>query len=323
MPYGRLAFLGIARETTWGTAVAAADYVRLSPTSYVRPAPEEIEPRSLIGVWDRPRTLRGMQVHRGELNFEVYPNSFGWFLLGALGPVTTTTPTGATVTRDHKFSARTSDFSSTCFLQPFTLELFYDMGQSQQFAGAIFEELSFTVGVREPIMRAQATVIARTLADITKTTPAFEATSPFLYTGARVNLPDPTQFVDCQSITVTIRNPAEALALLGGGTTPSRFVAREQRQVTISGTHLLTKAEWDAFRNATERRLVLIVEGGTIEGSFRYTVTVTVPKFRYTRYDAQVDAAGLLSVDWEGYAVFDFGTDEPLSITLRNSRTAY
>lgn len=89
MPSGRLAFVGLAKETTPGTPVAATNYHRFRGGEAVRTEIEEVTPPNILGVFDEGPTYQGLKTHGGDIPFDAHPNILGFYLLSALGPVTT------------------------------------------------------------------------------------------------------------------------------------------------------------------------------------------------------------------------------------------
>src|SRR3972149_7190953 len=88
-PSGRLAHIGVARQTAWGTPVAAAAYLRFRSESLVTSI-EEVTPPNIQGAPDEGPTYQGFEGHAGDIVFDAHPDILGWFLLSGLGPDTVT-----------------------------------------------------------------------------------------------------------------------------------------------------------------------------------------------------------------------------------------
>lgn len=96
--------VGVAAETTYGTAVTA-DHFYEDVACEFDLQQEEIESASLRAgnmVLRSDRRVNDRLGVEGSLNLEVMTNGFGLLLLHALGAVTISTPSGATNTRLHR-----------------------------------------------------------------------------------------------------------------------------------------------------------------------------------------------------------------------------
>lgn len=136
---GRLADIGIAKETVRGTARASADFflpkVSLSFDDGIEQAIDE----SSIGVIeDSPGAAVIAKFAEGEIEGNIYDKSFGLILLAALGQVATTGPAEVSV-YTHAFSVlqSTQHPSLTLFLD--------DPNQDYTYALAVLETLDLDV----------------------------------------------------------------------------------------------------------------------------------------------------------------------------------
>lgn len=319
---GRLAHIGVGKQTAWGTPVAAAAYLRFVSEA-LSTTIEEVVSQQIQSVPDQGPIYQGAESHSGEIVFEAHPNVLGWFLLSALGPVTTT-QVDVGVRWRHEFTKRVSDFSTESFAQPLTLEIHRDLGQAFQYADAVVNRLALSFGTaQQKVCRVTASVLARNVGRITATSPSFEATQAFRYHQAAITLPDPTAFNTLRELEVTIDNGLRPIELLDGTRLAARLLAEEARVVTVAGAMIMSSAEWDELRNASERALKVVFTGPTL-GTGTYKMTIEVPRFRYSAYDLGVASHGLQFVRFTGKGRYDSAVAaSPVKITLENSQGAY
>lgn len=322
MPSGRRAHIRISKETTFGTPVATGDYFRFQSEDLF-PDIEEVTPPNILGVPFRGPTYQGLKTYQGPLTFDAHPNILGFFLLSALGPVTTV-ETEMGVRWTHTFAARTTEFAAACWLQPMTLEIHKDIGQAFQFAGAVANELEVDFGVDAKVLFARAGIIAKTMARITATTPTFEATQAFRWNQAAITLPDPTAFATLQRLRFVINNQQEGLPFIDGTTEIARIRGgNEPTVINVTGRMLAADAEVTEYLTGTERFLKCVWTGPVL-GAGNYQFTAEFPKFRYIRHRVSIASPGEVFVDFEGEAKYDPGTaNTPMRAILVNSKNGY
>lgn len=323
MPSGRLAHVGLAKEAVFGTAVAATNYHHFRGGENVKTETEEVTPPNIVGVFDEGPTYQGENRHQGDIPFDAHPNILGFYLLSALGTVTTVTDeVGIRFT--HTFAPRQTDFSDVCSLQPLTFEIHRDLGQAFQYAGAVIHRLQLVSGVDEKVVAATAGVMAKAMLRITKTVPTPEATQAFRWNQAAVTLPDPTAFNTMRSLTVAIATPQEALNYLDGSRDPTQIKGgNASRRVTVEGTMRGNSAEYTEFINGTERSLKIVWTGSVLGTNF-FMLTLEFPRFRYLAKDQGVAGPGEIFIEFRGVAKYDAAVaNTPMRAILRNSKASY
>jgi hypothetical protein len=94
MPEGRLAHIGFAKVTTYGTPVAASRFFMFHSESVTSHLQEMIPPQ-ITGFFDEGPSYLGMLEHKGKIKFNVYPQSFGAMMTSYGADSLATTPTFA------------------------------------------------------------------------------------------------------------------------------------------------------------------------------------------------------------------------------------
>jgi hypothetical protein len=320
MPFGVLAHIGLGKETTYGTAVAATDYIRFASEGLSEEI-EQVVSDNIIGVVDEGTSVEGAHTISGDISFEVYPNNIGHLLRAALGaPVTTSVGTGV---YQHVFTPTQSNFSNVCALPPYTFEVNRDLAQAFQYSGGVVDSLTFSFGTDSKIMKASASVIAKALAMITKTTPSFDIADPFLWNQAVITL-NGVQNTNLSTLEFGVSNSLEGRATLDGTKVISRVLRNGARTFPIKfSLELQDMAEYNLFKAQNGVPLKIELTGGVISGANNYKITIDVPKFRFNSFPINVDGTGALTVSAEGAGKYDFTSLYGMKVTLVNSKTSY
>jgi hypothetical protein len=84
MPQGRLGHIGMGKEVTFGTPVAATRYFQFVNESLYTPI-GEVTPPAVVGQFDEGPTFLGVREHKGKVRFNVFPDFFGMLLVAGWG----------------------------------------------------------------------------------------------------------------------------------------------------------------------------------------------------------------------------------------------
>lgn len=324
MPNGALAHLGIGKESTWGTAVAATDYLKFVSEG-ISEEIEQLIPSSMGGIVDEERSFEGLHTIAGDISTDVYPNSLGHLLRSALGAPTTTQPdaTNNPTVYEHVFNPVHDNFLIDCALPPYTVEVHRDLAQAFQYAGTVINDLNLNFGTDNKIMRANAAVIAKKLALITKTTPSFEATAPFLWDQASITI-DGVVNNDVSTLDFGVNNSLEGNETMDGSKEISRIFRSGKRTFPISFTMDLTGlTEFNRFKSQSEVAASITLTGASISGTYNYKLTIDIPKLRYTAFPINVGGAGEVTAQVTGVAKYDAASTYAAKVTLVNTKSDY
>ena len=109
-PEGKLSHIGIAGETYWGTAVAAADYLKFSSESLALSI-EDLVSGSLNGYRDESESHEGLNTVAGDTVHDVHPTNLGYFLRSFFGHPATVAHGTSSYT--HVFNPESGILAST------------------------------------------------------------------------------------------------------------------------------------------------------------------------------------------------------------------
>src|SRR3990167_1506062 len=156
--YGILGHVGIAKETTWGTAVAATDYFK-ALSEGLTAVPDRFQVQSIIGNLYEPDDVAGVLRIGGDLSAAAHPVSIGHFLNAAFGNNSGSVVLSGFLFK-NEFTARTSDASSLHPLPAYTMEIFRDITSSQQYDGCQFANVQMAIQPNQEL-RVTAQVIGK------------------------------------------------------------------------------------------------------------------------------------------------------------------
>jgi hypothetical protein len=322
MPIGSLAHVGLGKETTFGTPVAATDYIRFASES-LNETIEQVKSDGIMAVFDEMPQLEGAHTVDGDISFDVYPNIVGHLLRSAFGAPTTTAVAGSTGAYTHVFTPIQTNFAANCALPPYTFEVNRDIGQAFQYTGAVVNELTLNFGSDKKIMQGQASVIAKALALITKTTPTFDAQDPFTWNQAVITLNGTTN-TNVSTIEFGIKNELEAKDVLDGTRFVGRIVRNGRRSFPIKYTlELADQTEYALFRAQNEVALKIELTGGIAAGTANYKLTIDVPKFHFNTFPINVGGSGSLTAAVDGVAEYSPVDTYAMKVTLVNTKASY
>jgi hypothetical protein len=325
MPVGSLGHIGIAKEVTFGTPVAAADYIPFVSESVVANI-EQIISESNRGIYDESPSYAGGKTYAGDIIFDVHPASLGFFLRSALGAPVTTQPdaVGAPTVYSHVFKPVQAPFNELCHLPPYTLEIHRDAASAWRYTSAVVNQLQLQVSTSQKIMRGTASLIAKSGSTLAATTPSLETSAPFLWNQLAVSLGG-SSYAAVEDITIIALNNLEGIMTMNADSEISRIKRNGKRQFTLNMTIDFGDAitEYTNFINQTEQALDLVFTGANISGTFDNSLTLNMPKVRYTAYPVNIGGPGRLTVAVAAAVKYDAVSGYALQATLQNTKVSY
>lgn len=312
---GAFAHVGIAKEVTFGTPVAASDYLEIVSESISHNI-EEIVREAIRGIVDEPASVEGLNTVAGDIVVEVQPETIGYLLRSALGAPETT---GEVAPYAHTFIPTQTDFETKCALPPYTLEVHRDLEQAFQFAGCVVNNLQFSWGVDQKILRCTASILGKSVDLIAKTTPEFEAANPFTWEQATYKAGSPLAAIDTlTAIQITVNNNLEAVATLNNTKEISRIRRNGFRTVEVQFTFEVEDlTEYSKFAAQSENAFEFEFVNDTNKLKFE------LPKVRYTSFPLAVGGSGRITVAAAGKAKYDSVTEKAIGVVLTNGKASY
>ncbi len=319
MGQGHLGHIGIGKETTWGTPVAATDYIEALNES-INAEIDRFDTVNIRSQHAEPSDEAGIKRIGGDLEIAGNPLACGFLLKGALQSHSQTTVlSGFLYTNTFMSLVAGEEFHADCPLQPYTVEVFRDVTTSVQYTGCVVDALSIEFSPNQDV-RFAASLIGRNEASIAATTPTFVTSPgrPFKFNTASVQIGGAAN-ADLEALTIDISNSLEGVATLDNSDIISRIRQGNFQMVNVSGTFDFDDLdEYDNFIAQTEQSLVVSV---TQADSF--AMTVDIPKMVYTAFPLNTPGRQRLSVDFEGKAFYHAGSDTAIQIDLTTVKSDY
>jgi len=279
---GILTQISVGTETVWGTPVTPTVSIPVKPSTGMVPKQDVGEVEAIDGTPAKVKSFyKGKLSHEGDFAVEAYPNMIGHFLKSVLGAVADAQVGGETIVYKHTITEAVAKPSLTL----------------EQNAGALCKRYSgFTVSDFKLSTKVGSTVeiaikaLAKSQADSTPITAAYETTRPFNWTDiVTVSIGGTNIVTKIQDLEVEYKNN---LSLLHG-LSSSEPVARYVKQSMVTGKMTLflddaTKAYYASLLATTEAAIVIDMLGDTIGSSSKNELKITIPKAAITKFDTKL-----------------------------------
>lgn len=307
---GAFSALGLGKETTWGTGVAATAWFPFSGEGF-RDGPEPISELQMRGILDRNPTYKGMQVVEGSFDGIAFPVELGHLLRAALGaPVTT----GAGP-YEHAFTPAQAAFSDDAALPPYSVSMIRGP-QVIRYTGCVLSNLglSFAQG---GLLTYTTSWLGRDAAALTPTpTPVLPTANPFSVTAAITR--DGTAFASITDFELSIANGLEAVRLINNTSLVGRIAWGGRREISFSGNADFVNTDlYDQFKTFGQEPWTITFTSGT------NVLEIELPALLISSAGATVGGDGRISLAFEGQGEYDTATSRAMLVTLTNSQATY
>lgn len=319
---GRLADIGIAKESVRGTAESAATFWLPKLTLTVDDGIDQVVDESSIGIIEDSTSSSIVSKYaEGDIEGNIYDKSFGLLLLAALGSVNTTGPAETTV-YTHAFSVLQS-------AQHPSLTLFQeDPNQDYKYALGVLRSLEIDV-LLGAFAKYKAAFRSKVGASATLT-PSYSAENVFLPQHATLKTASnlaglgAASAVNVRSVKLTINKNAEDDRKLGS-VDPADILAK---QFSVEGSVELVFND-ETFKTdmladtAKAMRIQLANTDVTIGSTKNPTITIDMAKVKITKFQRKYGNNDVVTAvaDFKGH--YSLGDTSMISVTLQNTQTSY
>ncbi len=314
---GFLGFIGLAKESTWGTAVGATDYAEAFSEN-VSLTKERFDLKNLSGTYGEPDDAVGLDRVAGEVVVPGYPTILGMLLKSVFNTISQTTVLSGFLYRTD-FITTTSEFSAAAASQPLTLEIFRDVTSSHQYTGCVVNRLQMAIAPNAPL-RVTASVIGQAANIIAKTAHTFPGSplAPFTFDTCSVSIGG-SATARMENSTVTVDNLLTGTPALNASALIARIRRSAAQVVTISGQFDFTDlTEYNDFVAQTERAIKFTM---TKASSFQFVIEM--PRVVYTAFPMGVPGKGRLVVSFEGKARYLTSSALAISCALTTTKSNF
>lgn len=356
MSAGSNSQLATARMTAFGVTsiyVSAASFDNWRWTNFVSEGLEhkieELMEQSIYGYADEPPSHRGLETAEGDVEFEPNPNAFGQFIRGNFGVCSTTVlcdpgSTGANSgdfagggAYQHVFTPRQSPFDPKCFLDPYQVLIYRDVGSAWVFQDTVFPKLEVSIQAGQ-LTKATVGFMARKIAQADRSAVASLVTSggrPFVWDmasfqiGAQSGSLSATDYFE--ACNVNLETPIEGVPLLDGTRFYGEMQKSDFRKTRFSGTlSFRDQTEYQAFKAYEDRYLRITFTNvntqllmGNPNSAFYQQLQFDIPKFKITQFGAMVKNPNRITADFEGRGTYSTQFGFAIQARLRNTVNSY
>ena len=315
MSDGQLGHIGIAKETTWGTPVAATDYIEALSESMTTEI-ERFETKNIIAGLYEPDDSAGVNRHEGDIVFGANPETLGFILDGAFG-VTSGTEILSGFLYSTEYTPATAEANSLHPLPPYTIEIFRDMGSSAQYTGGQFASVEMSVSPNQELCVTAAT-ISKNFNPIAKTTASFPGspTEPFLFDACSISLAG-VAITRMEALTFTFDNQLEGVPTLNATNEIAKVRRTGSQLVRLAGTFEFSDfSDFDSFRNKTEQQLI-----ATFTAPNSFSLVIDVPRMLFTEMPVQLAGRERVTGDFAAMGRYSAGSGHAVKVTLTTVST--
>lgn len=310
MSAGVLNQISFKKETTWGTAVVpdksmGVDFGNGIQTNqnvqFNTPLKAQLAKNSNAFV--------GARVHEGEYAMDFYPDYPAYFLLGALGSVSSALKGGESVVYEHTISEGEAKPS-------FTIEQAIT-NNVRRYAGCLVPNFKITGAAGEPV-KVTFGVKAKSQATATKITAAYTTPRPYNWKDVDFKIGG-TSVGQIETFEIEYLNGLEMLHTLSLSNDPAyNYVkASEIKGKLEMYLDATTTAYMTDYLAHTYRALQLVLTGDSIGTSSNHKVDISIPKAAFTTAETPLrEDYNLLTVEFSG--IYDTATSKLLSMIVTN-----
>ena len=297
MGYGAGGYIGFAKETTWGTAVAPANYSEGISESLITNFDRFSNINIVGGRYYEAEDNAGTQRNAGDVVVPVNPEVLGFFLRGGLGIYTQSTVlSGFLHTAEFIPNGPGSEFSLASPNPPYTFEIFRDTTSAYRYAGVNVGRMEFSMQPNQEL-RLSMGVFGKSVAWVAKSTATFPGSpiKPFLSHEASLSI-DGAGTALIEALTISYDSQLEGIAALNATQEIAKIRRTGPQLVRVSGTlDFETDAEWNKFKNQSAQAFsVNFLKPGS------FSLLFTLPKVVYTAFPIGAAGRDRITVGFEG-----------------------
>ena len=315
MSAGQLNQIAVGKETTWGTAVTPNKPipVRFTGGMQTNIDIQDITPvKALLAkIHD---TFIGKRTHEGSYEMDFFPDNPLYFIISALGSVSSALKGGESVVYNHTITESEAKMALTAEQV---------VGENvRRFAGTICQSFKVSGNTGEAIT-LEAQLKAKSQASATKITPTYLTARAFNWADASVKLGGVAQ-TNVVAFELEYSNNIEFQHALAGSNDPAfNYVkgseVKGKIEFYLDNTSL---AELNDYLAKTNNALDIVLTGAAIGVGSNNTITFTVPVITYTKAETAINEDfNKVTIEYQG--IYDTATSKLISVAATNLVTAY
>ncbi len=315
---GAVGHVGFAPEASGGAAAAATMYVEALSENLAL-TKERFDYINIAGRISEPDDMVGINRVAGQIVVPAHPVAMGHYLKGALENGSMTVVLSGYLWTTAFRPPSTTQWDSRFALQPWTFEIFRDVGSSQQYAGCNISKLALSAAPNQDL-RVTLDIIGVSETDIAKTSPSYVTSpvEPFAFDTCSVQIAGAASAI-VEAFTFNLDNALEGIPTL----TSRREIYKIRRNNVIMPRFQMTIGfeditEYIRFKAQSETPIVL---NFTRAGSF--ALTLDMPRCVYTAFPTGASGRGRQTVQIDGKCRHHTGSGTAFEARLTTTRSLF
>lgn len=315
---GAVGHVGFAPESSGGVPAAATMYIEALSENLVM-TQERFEYINIAGRISEPDDMVGVRRVAGQIVTAAHPVALGHFLRGAVAnPVVTAVETGSLWRHSFKPPTQTA-WDDRFALQPWTFEIFRDVGSSQQYAGCNMAKLALSAAPNQDL-RITADIIGVSETNIAKTSPSYVTSpaEPFAFDTCSISLGGAAT-AKVEAFNWTMDNALEGIPTLSGRREISKIrrnnFVQPRFQMTVGFEDI---SEYLDFRDQTERAIVL-----NFFRASSFGFALDMPRCVYTAFPMGMQGRGRQTIQIDGKCRHHTGSATSFEARLTTVRSNF
>lgn len=316
---GVLGYVGVGKESSGGVAVPAQHFIK-GMSEGVSGDFDRYSPFQIIGALAPPDDRAGVMRVAGDFTAAVNPLTHGHVFVNAFGQPSVGSATGGLWTHTWKTpTTAQAVWDDRYAVQPYTWEIYRDVGSAQQYDGTVVSGMEFTLAPNG-LLQAKASLIATAWRNIAVGVPSYHVAVDALdFDTASLSIGGVAN-TEIESLTITFDNAMEGIATLWG-----RDVVRKIRRTGPPSVNFQFQLGFEnisyleAFRQQSETSLELTMKQPAASEVFR----LTLPRIVYKTFPTGMGDGGRQLVTVTGEARYHQGSVTAFGLTLTNTQGSY
>jgi len=310
-------YIGISKESNWGSGQAATDFLEALNES-IQTNIDRFSYKNIIGTLAEPDDQAGVYRRGGNMTLAAHPVSVGHLLKGALETKSVSIVASGSLYK-NTFLTTKSDFAADCPVTPYSVTVFRDVTTAVRYTGCVVTALTFNMVPNQDV-RASVTFLGRGEEYTTKVTPTFPGSSskPFTFDTVSLSLGG-SATTKVEALTIAIQNAFEGIPILNNSVDIGRIRRSGHQMVNINGTlDFSDMIEYQQFLSQTEQRFTV---SATKASSF--SLIFDIPRMVFTSMPLSIPGRERITVDFNAKAFYHSGSGTAIQIDLTTTKSDY
>lgn len=315
--YGFGGHIGLGKESAWGTAIAATDYIEaLSESLNVNF--DRFDTKNIVGMFGEPDDEQGIKRIAGDVVAAGHPDALLAWLVAATG-IQSNSEVLSGFLHTHNLTMATADNGANNPVPPLSLEIFRDVGSAQQYDGIQVSQLQLSAAPNQDL-RMTASVIGKGEQNIAATTPSFPGspTGPFTFDTCSISLGGAAT-AKVEAFNLTIDNQLEGIPSLNASAEIAKVRRTGPQMVRLSGSISFEDiVDYERFKAETEVAMLM-----NFTAAASHSLLIDIPRFIYTAFPTGIGDRGRQVISFDGNARWHAGSASAIALQLTNTTSGF